>query len=491
MSKKVVIVGSGFGGLSAAALLARRGFEVTVVERNARAGGRAMVFEKDGFRFDSGPSWYLMPDIFERFFDLFGRKPTDYYQLVRLSPSYRIFFSPDDYVDVSDDLEANVELFEREEKGAGRNLRLYLQAASYQYRVALDEFLYKDYRSIFDFLNRRTLVEGRNLHVLESMDRYARRFFESDRLRKILQYSTVFLGGSPSNTPAIYSLLAHVDFNLGVWYPVGGMGEVVRGMQSLAESLGARFLFNCEAKRILTKGGRAVAVQTDVGDLQADIVVVNADYPHAELDLLQPADRSYPERYWARRVIAPSALMLFLGIQGRLPKLLHHTLSFQHDWMAHFDAIFRKPSWPEAPSYYMCCPTRTDASVAPPDCDQLVVLVPVSAGLDDGDEIRDRFTEKTLAEIGQIAGEPMDGRIRSRTIFSHRDFKRLFNAYKGTALGLSHSLMQSAVFRPKHRSRRVRGLYYTGQYTHPGIGMPMAIISSTILTGIVADEASR
>lgn len=489
--KKVLVVGAGFAGLATAALLARQGFEVVVLEKNDRPGGRAQVYEKDGFRFDMGPSWYLMPDIFERFFRQFGREPSDFYELRRLDPSYRVFFGPDDWVDVSSDFEDNVRLFESHEAGAGERLREYVRVAEYQYRAAIGEFLYKDYRSLFDFFTRKTMVEGRKLHVFESLDKYAKRFFKSERLRRILEYSMVFLGGSPSNTPAMYSLMSHVDFNLGVWYPDGGIGSVVRALQTVGEQQGVRYEFGSEVRRIAVEGSRAVAVETVQGTHRADAVVVAADYAHAELNLLDEAHRTYGERFWRKRTWAPSALLMYLGLDQPVPKLLHHTLSFEHDWVEHFDAIFRAPAWPDKPSYYLCCPTKTDPSVAPPGHENLVVLVPVASGLQDDNETRERFADQTLEALEGLVGTSVRDSIVCKTIFSQRDFANVFNAHRGTALGLSHTLLQTAVFRPSQRSKRVSNLYYAGQYTHPGIGLPMALISAEIAASIVQKEQGR
>ncbi len=488
LRKKVVVVGAGFAGLSSAALLANKGYEVVVLEKNASPGGRAQVYERDGFRFDMGPSWYLMPDIFERFFATFGKKPADFYELKRLEPSYRIFFGPDDWVDISSDFEENLRLFESIEPGSAEKLREYVSIASYQYEAAVGEFLFKDYRSILDFFSKRTLLEGRKLHVFESIDQYSRRFFQSERLRRILQYSMVFLGGSPSNTPAMYSLLSHVDFNLGVWYPVGGMGSVVNAMQQVAESCGAKFLFDHEVKKLNVRNGKVVSVDTNNVSFTADTVLVSADYPHSELNLLTSPHQTYNQSYWQKKVLAPSALLMYLGLNKPVPKLLHHSLSFQHDWVEHFESIFNSPNWPEKPSYYICCPTKSDSSVAPPGCENLVVLVPVAAGLEDDNSVREQFANRIIGYLEELVGEPIRDSIISQTIFSQRDFSSVFNAYKGTALGLSHTLLQTAVFRPSHRSKKVTNLYYTGQYTHPGIGLPMSLISAEIVSGIIEKE---
>ncbi|MFQ3550365.1 MAG: phytoene desaturase family protein [Armatimonadota bacterium] len=487
-NNKVVIIGAGFAGLASACLLAKQGYDVTLLEKNERAGGRAKVFECDGFRFDMGPSWYLMPEIFEKFFSIFDKSPTDYFELIRLNPSYRIFFSPDEWVDISSNFEENVELFEKYEKGAGEKLREYVNIASYKYDAAVNEFLYKDYRTIFDFFTKKTMKEGRNLHVFESIDKYAQRFFKNYKLHRILEYSMVFLGGSPSNTPAMYSLLSHVDFNLGVWYPMGGIGSVVNALVSLAESMGVKILYNQEVVKLSAGNGKISSVETDSNSYNADIVLNCADYPTTELNLLEPKYHTYGQKYWQKRVLAPSAFLMYLGFNKPIEKLKHHSLSFEHDWVDHFNSIFDSPAWPAQPSYYICCPTKTDNSVAPEGCENVVLLVPVAAGLDDNDSTREWFAELAIGYLEKLVGEPISERIITKTIFSPRDFSSVFNAYKGTALGLSHTLFQTAVFRPSHRSKKISNLYYAGQYTHPGIGLPMALISAEVVSKIIEKE---
>ncbi len=487
MNKKVIVIGSGFGGLSAAAFLARDGFEVTVVEKNEQSGGRASVFKEKGFVFDMGPSWYLMPDVFNNFFAQFGKKPEDYYDLKRLDPAYRIFYEPGDFVDLSADLEKNKEKFEQIEAGAGEKLVTYLAQSEYQYNVSMRDFLYRDYTSVLQFFNRRMLVEGSKLHVFESLDKYTKRYFKSEKLRKILEYSMVFLGGAPKNTPAIYSLMSHIDFNLGVWYPDGGIGKVVEAMENLCKSLGVNFVFNSPVTKIITENGITTGVQTAHGVIPADIVVANADYHFVETQLLDKEAQTYKESYWEKRTIAPSAYILFLGINKKINGLTHHNLFFDHDWMRHFDSIFEKPEWPEFPSYYVSCPSKTDPSVAPEDSENLFVLVPVAAGLEDGEELRNAYADKIITSLEKTLGETISSNIVVKKVFSQQDFSSRYNAYKGTALGLSHTLRQTAIFRPRHQSKKVANLFYTGQYTHPGIGMPMCLISSQL----VADDIKK
>ncbi len=484
--KKIIIIGAGFGGLSAAALLAHKGYEVLVLEKNEQPGGRASVYRERGFTFDMGPSWYLMPDVFDKFFAEFGKKSTDFFDLKRLDPAYRIYHGKNDFVDVSADLNKNLQLFEAIEPGSAAALTRYLAQSKYQYDVSMSDFLYKDYTSLMDFFNRRMLMEGRKLHVFETLDTYTRRYFKSDKLRKILEYSMVFLGGAPKNTPAIYSLMSHIDFNLGVWYPSGGIGTVVQAIEKLASSYGARFQYNCPVEKIIVTDRQARGVVVNGETIEADIVISGADYQHTENSLLDAGNRSYSKNYWERRTLAPSAFMLYLGYDRKISGLEHHTLFFDNDWVRHFDAIFEHPEWPEHPSYYVSCASKTDPTIVPPGGEALVILVPIAAGLEDTEEIRATYTEKVLVHLEELLGQNLHDTVVKK-VFASRDFSTLFNAYKGTALGLSHTLMQTAVFRPRHQSKKVSNLYYTGQYTHPGIGMPMCLIAS----GLVAEAIEK
>lgn len=474
------MVGGGYGGLSVAALLAKKGFRVTVLEKNDRLGGRAMVQKSKGFLFDRGPSWYLMPEVFERFFARFGKKPSDFYKLVRLDPSYRVFYHDKTRVDIPASRERTVRLFDRLEPDGGKKLERYLAEAKYKYDTAMASFLYRDYASILDFLQPRLVMAGLRLHLFESIDAYARRFFRSDKARKILEYAMVFLGGSPDNTPALYSLMSHVDLTGGVWYPPGGMGELTRALQKLGKGLGVEYLTGQDVRKILVEKGRTVGVRTDKKDWPADIVVVSSDYPHAQMELLDDKHQSYPASHWEGVVMAPSALLFYIGLKKRLKSITHHNLFLAGDWRKHFDSIFKRPGWPDDPSYYVKCTSKDDPKAAPRGCENLFFLVPVAPGLDDTDEVRERYFEKVLAHFESSIGERVRDHVVFKEIASHRDFKRLYHAYQGTALGLAHTLWQTAVFRPPHQDRKVRNLFYTGNYTHPGIGVPMVVIASEI-----------
>jgi phytoene desaturase len=490
VKKKVVIIGAGFSGLAAAALLARQGFDVTVLEKNAHPGGVAGVLEEQGFCFDLGPSWYLMPEVFERFFAQFGKRPADFFELIRLDPYYQVFFGPGDSVEISPDLERTCALFDRLEPNGGAKLREYLRLAKHKYDLALGEFLYRDYCSIFDFFQKKILLEGPRLHIFQKLDAYARRYFTSDRARKLLEYNIVFLGCSPFKSPALYSIMSHVDMTLGVYYPRGGIYQVAKALEQIAREQGVACQYATTASRITVADRTATGVVTSSGWHEAEFVVAATDYHHAETELLESPYQSYPEQYWQRKLLAPSAFIVYLGLNRSIPHLRHHNLYLAQNWEAHFEAIFDQPAWPENPSYYVACPSKTDGSVAPPGCENLFILVPVAPGLNDSDQVREAFYEKIISHLEGLTGTSLREAIIYKKICSQRDFSQAFNMYRGTAMGLAHTLWQTALFRPAHASRKVANLYYTGHYTHPGIGLPMVLIASQIVSAAVARRAA-
>jgi 1-hydroxy-2-isopentenylcarotenoid 3,4-desaturase len=487
---KIIIIGSGFGGLSAAALLAKKGYEVLVLEKNNQPGGRGSMLKVKGFNFDMGPSWYLMPDVFEKYYNELGTSSKKELKLTLLNPSYRMFFH-DDVVDITPNLDETYELFEKYEKGSSKNLKKYLSQAKYQYEIAMKEFIYKEYNKLSDFFSLKLMIQGAKLNVFQNLDKYVSSNFKSDKLKKILEYTMVFLGGAPKNTPALYSIMSHIDFNMGVYYPKGGLNAVALSFYNLGKKFGAKYKFNEPVKKIISVNKKVKQVVTDKGVYEADLVISNADYWHTETQLLDKKDQTYNEAYWKKRVIAPSAFIMYIGLNKKIKQLEHHNLFLENDWMHHFNQIFKEKKWPDAPSYYVCCPSKKDKFVAPKGKENLFVLVPVAPGLEDNEKIRTFYKEKILNHLEKILQTDVKKYIEYIKIFAHRDFSKEYNSYKGTALGLSHTLFQTAIFRPKQKSSKLKNLYYTGAYTHPGIGVPMVVISSQILVNRIENDIKK
>lgn len=484
----VVVVGSGFGGLSAACYLAEAGADVRVLEKNEQLGGRASRLVRDGFSFDLGPSWYLMPDVFERFFGHFGRAPGDYYELERLDPQYRVFFKDGDRIDGVPDLDRMAETFESYETGAGAALRKYLAASERHYEVAMNQFIYEERPRLRDWVDLDVLRAAPvALRLLTTMDTYVASYFDHPKLKQLLQYTLVFLGGAPSNTPALYNLMSHVDLNLGVYYPRGreereegssnGIGAVVDAIVSLASEQGVAFECGAEVQEIVPRENGFHVMMEGGRRYAPDVVVSNADYAHTEQDLLPKQARQYAPEYWRSRTLAPSAFLLYLGVEGAVDPLLHHTLVFPTDWEAHFEQIFAEPAWPDDPAYYVCVPSQTDETVGPDGHSALFVLVPIAPGLDDGEGVREAYRDTVLADLAEHTGVDVRDRIVFEKQFCISDFADRYNSLHGTALGLAHTLRQTAFLRPNRRSTAVEGLYFTGAYPAPGIGVPMCLIS--------------
>ncbi len=485
----VVVVGGGFGGLSAACYLARAGADVELIEKNAQLGGRASRLEMNGFRFDMGPSWYLMPDVFERFFGHFDREVGEYYALDRLDPHYRIFFKDDDRVDITPNREQVIETFESYEPGAGDALREYLATSEEQYSIAMENFVYEDRPRLRDWIDRDVMnAASIGFQLLGTMDEYVADYFDHPKLQQIMQYTLVFLGGAPKNTPALYNMMSHVDFNMGVWYPEGGIGRVVDSIADLATELGVTATLETEISEITRKQER-FRLEAIGGDVfTSDIVVSGADYAHTEQELLPSRARQYDAEYWNERTYAPSAFLMYLGIEGHVDPLAHHTLVLPTDWNQHFEQIFDSPTWPDDPAYYLCAPSKTDDGVAPDGHSALFVLVPIAAGLKDTTDIREQYRDFVLDDIAENTGADLHDRIVCEELFCIEDFISTYNSWNGTALGLAHTLRQTALFRPPHRSAAVDGLYFAGGYTTPGIGMPMCLISGEHAADAVIED---
>ncbi len=488
---KVIVIGSGISGLATAGLLAKAGVEVELFEAREQFGGRAGRLQVDGFTFDTGPSWYLMPEVFEHFFQLMGTTAASHLTLKKLTPSYRIWFeSLDQPIDFSADREAAIDVFERLEPGAGAKLAAYLEKSARLYRLATTEFLYRNYAGPHDLLNPRVLRQAVGLPVLSRMDRYVRRSFRRPELRQVLEYPLVFLGASPYQAPAIYSLMSHLDFNQGVYYPQGGIYTIVEALASLAQTAGARLHLRSPVQRIMTRNGRAVGVSlADGSHIAADAVVSAAGLAHTELDLLQSAAQTYPQRFWRRRTMAPSALLLYLGLRDRVPTVAHHNLYFCRDWQRNFDQLYSRPALPTNPSLYLSAPSVSDASVVPAGRENLFVLVPLPAHQKVDNE--ERYAQQMIEHIGQRLAIPgLAERVVVQRRFGPADFSKQYQSYGGSALGLAHTFRQSAWWRPGNRSRKIAGLYYAGADTNPGIGMPTSLISAELVYKRLVNDRS-
>ena len=483
MKTKVIVVGAGAGGLSTAILLAKKGYDVTVVEKNASFGGRGDVFSAKGFQFDMGPSWYLMPDIFEHFFSLVGENISDYLDLKRLDPSYKIWFEEHPKpVEMTSDLERDSKIFESFEPGVMKKINIYLKEAAAKYNISKETFIYKPFNSVFDFIDKRTIFLWTKFSVISSFHKHIASFVKHPLLRKILQYPLVFLGTSPYKAPAVYSLMNHIDFEMGVFYPMGGMTKVFKAFYDIAKKNGVKFIFNTPVNKILVENKKAIGVSTTKGKHMADIVVSNADYQFTEMQLLDKKHRQFSEKYWSSRTMAPSGFILYLGIKKQFKELVHHNLFFAKQWKESFEAIFKGQKLPQSPSYYICAPSKTDPSVAPKGCENLFVLVPTATNLTLDEKTIKNYRDKIIKHITvTMKTKGLEENIVFERIFTGHDFSSIYNAYKGTALGLAQNLTQTAVFRPKTKSVKLNNLYYTGANTNPGIGVPMCLISSQIV----------
>lgn len=487
----IVIVGAGFGGLSAAAHLGAAGADVTVFERHERVGGVAGRIERDGFRIDTGPSWYLMPEVFERFFGRFGHSPEEFYETTHLDPHYRVFWKDGDSIDIPPNADAAKQLFESREDGAGSALDRYLEEAEEAYRIGMDRFVYTDRSRFRDMLDPDVVRSARGISLLGTMDDHVAKYFDDPKLRQLVQYSLVFLGGSPHNTPALYNLMSHVDYNLGVYYPDGGIASVVDAVAEVAREQGVTIETSAEVETITpTPDGHEITVNNQrVG---ADRVVANAPPSSVESELLPTGCVDRSSDYWETRTYAPSAFLLYLGVEGSLDQLEHHTLVLPADWDPHFESIFDNPGWPDDPAYYVSVPSRTDDGVAPDGHETVVVLVPIAPGLEDGPERRDQFRRQVLDDLAEFTGADLRDRIVLEEVACVSEFADRYSAPEGTALGMAHTLFQTGPLRPSHRVPGVDNLYYVGSYTNPGIGVPMTLIGGRhVLESVIADTGSR
>tara|TARA_R110002072_G_scaffold19684_7_gene72632 strand:- start:381 stop:1892 length:1512 start_codon:yes stop_codon:yes gene_type:complete len=486
--KKIIVIGSGFSGLSAATSLAQKGYEVCILEKNSTVGGRARSFSSKGFTFDMGPSWYWMPDVFENYFQKFGKKVSDYYELKRLDPSYRVCFAKDDIIDLPARMSQLIDLFESIEKGSGEKLKQFLKESKYKYEVGMNDLVFKPGLSLTEFIDKRVITGALQLHLLKSMRKYIRSFFKNPKLRKLMEFPVLFLGGTPENTPALYSLMNYADISLGTWYPMGGMHKIIEGMVKLAKEMGVQIICDAEVKKINVKNGRTFSASTKDKEYFFDAIVAGADYHHVEQKLIDPEFRRYDKNYWDKRDMAPSSLLFYLGINKKIEGIKHHSLFFDEDFDGHAHDLYTKPKWPEKPLFYVCAPSVTDPSVAPEGMENLFLLMPTAPGLEDNDEQRERYYHLLLDRLEKFTGQKIKEHVVYKRSYALTDFVEDYNAFKGNAYGLANTLKQTAILKPSMKSKKLPNLYFTGQLTVPGPGVPPSLISGQIVADLVQKE---
>ncbi|WP_257656330.1 phytoene desaturase family protein [Parapedobacter lycopersici] len=481
MKKKIAVIGSGFSGLSAAAYLAKAGSEVHVFEKHDQPGGRARQFSTEqGYVFDMGPSWYWMPDIIESFFADFGYKTSDFFELISLNPQFEVVFS-EDKISVPKNLEELKFLFEQIEKGAGLQLEKFMQSAKFKYEVGMQDFVNKPCHNWAEFISLKIAKSALKLDLLTNFRTYVAKYFQNEKLRTLMEFPVIFLGASPKNIPALYSLMNYGGYALGTHYPKGGFYQFVLAMKNVAENQGAVFHFNKTVESINTENGKVVSLTINGESLEFDAVIASSDYHHTET-LLDKECRNYSETYWQNRTFAPSSLIYYLGIKQSIPNLNHHTLFFENDLDEHIDSIYGEKKWPEKPLFYACCPSKTDNAVAPKGKENVFLLMPLAIGINDEELIREKYLTEMLLRIEKHTGiTDLRSKIEYKRSYCASDFISDYNAYGGNAYGLANTLGQTAVLKPKIRNKRLKNLFYTGQLTVPGPGVPPSIISGKII----------
>lgn len=477
---RIAIIGSGISGISAAAYAAKDGHEVHVFEKNESPGGRARQFKTDsGYLFDMGPSWYWMPDIIESFFSDFGYKATDFFKLIRLDPQFEMVFS-DGNLSLPDGLENMRAMFESVEPGSGDRFTKFMKSAQYKYEVGMGKFVMKPCHSWTEFITPDIASSALKLDLLTNYRSYVRKYFSHPKLIALMEFPVIFLGASPRDIPAMYSLMNYGGYGLGTHYPLGGFHELVKAMQTVAEHNGAVFHFNQAVQSIAVKGSRIDYIRVGNENLEFDAVIAASDYHHTE-SLLEPKYRNYTDSYWKSRVFAPSCLIFYLGFKTLIPKLAHHTLFFEHELDEHIDAIYTEKKWPESPLFYACCPSRTDSGVAPAGHENVFLLMPLAIGIDDGQTKRKRYLDIMLSRLEKHTGQSgLHAEIDYCRSYCVSDFVNDYNAYGGNAYGLANTLRQTAVLKPSLKNRKIENLFYAGQLTVPGPGVPPSIISGKI-----------
>jgi phytoene desaturase len=482
MKKTIAIIGSGFSSLAASCYLAQQGNHVTIYEKNESIGGRARQFKKDGFTFDMGPSWYWMPDVFERFFSDFNKKTTDYYELIKLNPAYRVYFGVNDFINIYDNPEEIKATFEGIEKGSGSKLQVFINQAKSNYDIAIKNLVYRPGISPLELITPQTALKLNQFFSNVSAD--VKKKFNNQRLIQILEFPVLFLGAKPSKTPSFYNFMNYADFGLGTWHPKTGMFDVVHGIEKLAIELGVTIETNSSIEKIIVENKTATGIIINGKTIKADIILSGADYQHTET-LLDETHRSYSEKYWESRVFAPSSLLFFIGFNKKIENITHHALFFDVDFNQHAADIYDEPKWPDEPLFYANFPSKTDKTSAPEGMESGFFLIPLAPGIKDTEELREEYFEKIITRFEQLTQQKIRNNIIFKRSFCKNDFVTDYNAYKGNAYGMANTLLQTAFLRPKLKSKKVRNLYFTGQLTVPGPGVPPALISGKLVAELI------
>lgn len=477
----IAVIGAGFSGISAAAYLAKQGYEVDVYEKNATVGGRARQLITDhGYVFDMGPSWYWMPDVFERFFSDFGYKASDFYELKLLDPGFTVVFNLQDQLDIPADFEQLCQLFESIEAGSAIKLRLFLKEAEYKYKVGMEKLVYKPGISVLEFADKDLLKGMFKLQVFTAFSKHVRKYFKDPRLIALMEFPVLFLGAMPEDTPALYSLMNYAGLKLGTWYPAGGFGSVIDAMKSVAEKQGVRFHVDTAVTSIKTTGNHLLELHTLNGIQSFDGVIAAADYHHVESRLIDESQRNYTAAYWNTRVMAPSCLIFYIGVTTKIERMNHHTLFFDEDLKQHAFEIYKEPQWPSKPLFYVCCPSKTDDKVAPAGHENLFILMPLAPGVKDNEALREQYFELIMKRLENYADVDIRANIDYKKSYCVTDFISDYNSYKGNAYGLANTLLQTANLKPSLKNKKIDNLFYAGQLTVPGPGVPPSIISGNV-----------
>ena len=483
MNKNVFIIGSGFSSLSASCYLAKAGYKVTVIEKNSSLGGRARQFKKDGFTFDMGPSWYWMPDVFDRFFEDFNKSRSDFYELEKLNPAYKVFFGKNDSISIGDSLDKIKEIFEKEEKGSSVKLQNFMDEAENNYDIAVKDMLYKmPGISPLELITKKTIFKVKSF--ISNIRREVRKGFKSHRLKAILEFPVLFLGAKASNTPAFYSFMNYADFGLGTWQPKNGFFDLVNAMIKLGESLGVKFLTNSNVDSIEVTNKEVDSIVINGIKHDCSLIISGADYAHTE-SLLDQKYRQYSDKYWSKKTWSPSSLLFYVGFNKKVPNVAHHNLFFDTDFEKHAQDIYDNPKWTKDPLFYANFTSITNPNTAPKDCENGFFLIPIATNLEDNEDIRNEYFDIIIERLEKLTGEKLREHILFKKSFCINDFEKEYNSYGGNAYGLANTLMQTAFLRPKLRSKKVKNLYFSGQLTVPGPGVPPAIVSGKLVSDLI------